>query len=112
MLDFSVKNSGVNKGETLLDTARNIEAMGVDIMVLRHPAAGAAHLLARTSSAAWSTPATGSTSTRRRALLDLFTIRERKGRIEGLKVAIVGDIAHSRVAPIGLCTACRSSGPR
>ena len=67
IIDFSEKARSLNKGETLIDTARNIEAMGVDVMVVRHPAAGAAHLLSRTSSAASSTPATAPTSTRRRA---------------------------------------------
>jgi aspartate carbamoyltransferase catalytic subunit len=98
LIDFSEKGSSVSKGETLIDTARNIEAMGVDIVVLRHPAAGAADLLARTVSCSVVNAGDGAHEHPTQGLLDLYTIRERFGRIEGLKVAIVGDIANSRVA--------------
>lgn len=98
VVDFSEKMSSTQKGESLLDTARNIEAMGVDIMILRHPAAGAAFHLSRQIGCCVINAGDGTHAHPTQALLDLFTIREKKGRIEGLKVAIVGDIAHSRVA--------------
>src|SRR5437016_8446873 len=98
VLDFSEKGSSVSKGETLIDTARNIEAMGVDIIVLRHSAAGAATLLARTVRCSVVNAGDGAHEHPTQGLLDLYTIRERFGRIDGLKVAIVGDIANSRVA--------------
>jgi len=102
-IDFVEKMSSTSKGETLLDTARNIEAMGVDIMVLRHPAAGAAQHLAQHVKCCVVNAGDGQHAHPTQALLDLFTIRERKGRFEGLNVAIVGDIAHSRVARSDLC---------
>src|SRR3954466_5079694 len=98
LIDFSEKGSSVSKGETLIDTARNIEAMGVDIIVIRHPAAGAADLLARTVSCSVVNAGDGAHEHPTQGLLDLYTIRERFGKVEGLKVAIVGDIANSRVA--------------
>jgi aspartate carbamoyltransferase catalytic subunit len=98
ILDFSGKGSSVSKGETLIDTARNIEAMGVDVIVLRHAAAGAAELLARTVHCSVVNAGDGAHEHPTQGLLDLYTIRERFGRIDGLKVAIVGDIANSRVA--------------
>lgn len=98
VIDFSEKTSSTGKGESLIDTARNIEAMGVDFMVLRHPNAGAAHMLARSVNCCVVNAGDGVHQHPTQGLLDLFTIRERKGRIEGLSVAIVGDIAHSRVA--------------
>src|SRR5438874_7295751 len=98
VIDFSEKGSSVSKGETLRDTARNIEAMGVDIIVVRHPAAGAAHLLARAVKCSVINAGDGAHEHPTQGLLDLYTIRERFGKIEGLKVAIVGDIANSRVA--------------
>jgi aspartate carbamoyltransferase catalytic subunit len=98
ILDFSEKGSSVSKGETLIDTARNIEAMGVDILVIRHPAAGAPHLLARACKCSIVNAGDGAHEHPTQGLLDLYTIRERFKRIEGLKVAIVGDIANSRVA--------------
>jgi aspartate carbamoyltransferase catalytic subunit len=88
----------VQKGETLIDTARNIEAMGVDIIVLRHQASGAAHLLARNVKASVVNAGDGAHEHPTQGLLDIYTMREHFGRIEGLKVAIVGDIANSRVA--------------
>src|SRR6184192_2368223 len=98
ILDFSATGSSVSKGETLIDTARNIEAMGVDIIVLRHRAAGAADLLSRTVRCSVVNAGDGAHEHPTQGLLDLYTIRERFGRIEGLKVAIVGDITNSRVA--------------
>ena len=98
IIDFSEKGSSVSKGETLIDTARNIEAMGIDIIVIRHPAAGAAALLARNMQCSIVNAGDGAHEHPTQALLDALTIRERKGRIAGLKVAIIGDILHSRVA--------------
>ena len=98
VIDFSEKNSSVNKGETLVDTARNIEAMGVDILVVRHPAAGAAEVLSRQVKCSVVNAGDGAHEHPTQGLLDLYTIRERFGRIAGLKVAIVGDISNSRVA--------------
>lgn len=98
VIEFTEKGSSVSKGETLIDTARNIQAMGVDIMVVRHAAAGASELLARHLNCSIINAGDGAHEHPTQALLDLYTIRERFGRIEGLKVAIVGDIANSRVA--------------
>ena len=98
VIDFSEKGSSVSKGETLIDTARNIEAMGVDVIVLRHTAAGAAELLARSVQCSVINAGDGAHEHPTQGLLDIYTIRERFGRVEGLKVAIVGDIANSRVA--------------
>src|SRR5881394_528133 len=95
---FTEKGSSVSKGETLIDTARNIEAMGVDVIVLRHAAAGAAELLARSVQCSVINAGDGAHEHPTQELLDIYTIRERFGRVEGLKVAIVGDIANSRVA--------------
>jgi aspartate carbamoyltransferase catalytic subunit len=97
-IDFSEKGSSVSKGETLVDTARNIEAMGVDVIVLRHAAAGAADLLARSVQCSVVNAGDGAHEHPTQGLLDLYTIRERFGKVEGLKVAIVGDITNSRVA--------------
>jgi aspartate carbamoyltransferase catalytic subunit len=98
VLEFSRSSSSVNKGETLIDTGRNIEAMGVDIMVIRHSAAGAPLMLANSVGCSVVNAGDGAHEHPTQGLLDLFTIREIKGRIEGLTVAIVGDITHSRVA--------------
>jgi aspartate carbamoyltransferase catalytic subunit len=98
IIDFSEKTSSTNKGETLIDTARNIEAMGVDIIVLRHRAAGAADLLARTVKCSIVNAGDGAHEHPTQGLLDLYTVRERFGKVQGLKVAIVGDIVNSRVA--------------
>ena len=103
VLDFSAKVSSTSKGESLRDTARNIEAMGVDIMVIRHLHAGAAYDLANAVECCVVNAGDGQHAHPTQALLDLFTIRERKGRVAGLNVAIVGDIAHSRVARSDLC---------
>src|SRR4051794_31045913 len=98
VVDFSEKTSSTKKGETLIDTARNIEAMGIDVMVVRHSAAGAAQILARHLKCHVVNAGDGAHEHPTQGLLDLYTIRERFGKIEGLKVAIVGDIANSRVA--------------
>src|SRR5438094_6970635 len=98
VINFSPSSSSVVKGETLLDTARNIEAMQADIIVLRHPAAGAAETLARGVKSSVINGGDGWHEHPTQALLDLFTLRERGLSFEGLRVAIVGDIAHSRVA--------------
>ncbi len=98
VIDFSEKTSSTNKGETLIDTARNIEAMGVDVIVVRHGAAGSAHYLARTVKCSVVNAGDGAHEHPTQGLLDVYTMRERFGKIAGLKVAIVGDIANSRVA--------------
>src|SRR3954465_9005715 len=98
VIDFSEKGSSVSKGETLIDTARTIEAMGVDVIVIPPPAAGSAELLARTVKCSVVNAGDGAHEHPTQALLDLYTIRGRFGRVKGLKVAIVGDIANSRVA--------------
>ncbi|PNU19075.1 aspartate carbamoyltransferase [Geothermobacter hydrogeniphilus] len=97
-VNISASSSSVVKGETLEDTARNIEAMHPDIIVMRHGASGAPHYLAERLDCAIVNAGDGAHEHPSQALLDLFTIREKKGSLEGLKVAIVGDIAHSRVA--------------
>lgn len=97
-LSFSSVGSSVAKGETLLDTAKNILAMKVDCFVLRHVSPGAPHLLARELDVSVINAGDGAHEHPTQALLDLYTIRERKGRIKGLKMAIVGDITNSRVA--------------
>ncbi len=98
VLNFTLSHSSVTKGETLLDTARNLEAMGASVIVIRHPLSGAPWLLAKELNASIINAGDGSHEHPSQALLDLFTIREIKGKIEGLKVVIVGDILHSRVA--------------
>jgi aspartate carbamoyltransferase catalytic subunit len=98
VIEFTEKGSSVSKGETLIDTARNIEAMGVDIMVIRHAAAGAAELLSRVLKCSVINAGDGAHEHPTQGLLDAYTVRERFGKISGLKVAIVGDIANSRVA--------------
>jgi len=96
-LNIAVATSSVTKGETLADTARNLEAMSPDVIVLRHSMSGACHLLARICRSRIINAGDGMHEHPTQALLDAFTIREHKGRLEGLKVAIVGDLAHSRV---------------
>jgi len=98
VMQFSTKFSSVSKGETLLDTAKNLEAMGIDIVIIRHSAGGAAKLLSRTLNCAVVNAGDGYGEHPTQGLLDAFTIRQIKGSLEGLEVAIVGDIAHSRVA--------------
>ncbi len=97
-VNISVSTSSVSKGETLLDTARNLEAMAPDCIVVRHSMAGAPAHLARMCNAPIVNAGDGSHEHPTQALLDALTIREHKGRIEGMKVAIIGDILHSRVA--------------
>jgi len=98
VIEFTEKASSVSKGETLLDTARNLEAMGVDIVVIRHSAAGAPKFLSKNINACVVNAGDGYCEHPTQGLLDVYTIRKIKGTLEGLKVAIVGDIAHSRVA--------------
>ena len=96
-VNISASASSVSKGETLEDTARNIEAMHPDIIVMRHSASGAPHYLAERLDCSVVNAGDGTHEHPSQALLDLFTMRQHKGRIEGLKVAIVADITHSRV---------------
>jgi aspartate carbamoyltransferase catalytic subunit len=97
-VSLSGSSSSMVKGETLLDTAKNIEAMNPDVIVLRHPCAGAPQLMAKAINASVINAGDGMHAHPTQALLDLMTVREKKGRIKGLKIAIVGDISHSRVA--------------
>lgn len=97
-MNFSASQSSFVKGETLIDTALNLQAMRPDILILRHAQPGAPHLLARYVEASIVNAGDGPHEHPTQALLDLFTIRERKGSLADLDVAIVGDIAHSRVA--------------
>ncbi|NIQ96875.1 MAG: aspartate carbamoyltransferase catalytic subunit [Desulfuromonadales bacterium] len=97
-INISASASSVVKGETLEDTARNIEAMHPDIIVMRHGASGSPHYLAERLDCAIVNAGDGAHEHPSQALLDMMTIREHKGEIDGLTVAIVGDIAHSRVA--------------
>ena len=97
-INISVSTSSVTKGETLLDTARNLEAMSPDCIVIRHSMAGAPQHLARMGKAPIVNAGDGSHEHPTQALLDALTIRQHKSRIEGLKVAIIGDVLHSRVA--------------
>jgi aspartate carbamoyltransferase catalytic subunit len=97
-INISASTSSVTKGETLLDTARNLEAMAPDCIVVRHSSAGAPHQLARVCRAAIVNAGDGSHEHPTQALLDALTIRDHKAGITGLKVAIIGDILHSRVA--------------
>lgn len=98
VINFTGATSSTQKGETLNDTARNIQSMGVDIVVVRHPCSGAAYQLSRILDCSVVNAGDGSHEHPTQALLDIFTIRRARGRIEGLKVAIVGDVSHSRVA--------------
>ena len=96
-LNIAVATSSVVKGETLVDTALNLEAMAPDMIVLRHASSGACHLLSRVCRSAIINAGDGTHEHPTQALLDAFTIRARRGRLSGLKVAIVGDLLHSRV---------------
>jgi aspartate carbamoyltransferase catalytic subunit len=96
-LSIATSTSSVSKGETLLDTVRNLEAMAPDMIVMRHASSGAPHLLARMCRSAIVNAGDGMHEHPTQALLDAFTIREHKGRLSGLKVAIIGDLLHSRV---------------
>jgi len=97
-ISFSTSTSSLVKGETLKDTVQNIEAMGVDFVVMRHAASGAPHYIARNVRASVVNAGDGLHEHPTQGLLDIFTIRRELGRIEELEVAIIGDIAHSRVA--------------
>jgi aspartate carbamoyltransferase catalytic subunit len=98
VIEFTKKTSSVSKGETLLDTAKNLEAMGIDIVVIRHSAGGAAKFLSRSINACVVNAGDGFCEHPTQGLLDAYTIRKARGSLEGLKIAIVGDISHSRVA--------------
>ena len=97
-LDFSASTSSLSKGETLIDTAKNIEAMGVDMMVVRHHTPGTPHLLAQNLQCSVVNAGDGAHEHPTQGLLDIMTIRQRLGRVAGLTVALVGDISHSRTA--------------
>lgn len=103
VINFSPSSSSVVKGETLLDTARNIEAMQADIIVLRHSSAGAAETLAHGVKSSVINAGDGWHEHPTQALLDLYTIRQRGMNFNGLRVAIVGDVSHSRVARSNIC---------
>jgi aspartate carbamoyltransferase catalytic subunit len=98
VVNISLATSSVSKGETLIDTARTLDAMAPDCVVVRHAASGAPNILAKRTKASIINAGDGAHEHPTQGLLDAFTIRQRKGRLEGLKVAIIGDIAHSRVA--------------
>ena len=98
VINFSAEASSLKKGETLRDTIRNLEALNADIIILRHSASGAPHYLARFASAHIINAGDGAHEHPTQGLLDTFTIRERKGRVAGLNVTILGDILYSRVA--------------
>src|SRR6187399_1048415 len=97
-INFSASASSVSKGETLLDTVNNILSMKVDMVVMRHSASGAPHFLSQHIPAAIVNAGDGINEHPTQALLDAYSMREKTGRLEGLKVAIIGDIMHSRVA--------------
>jgi aspartate carbamoyltransferase catalytic subunit len=96
-LSIAAATSSVTKGETLIDTVQNLEAMAPDMIVMRHASSGAPHLLARTCRSAIINAGDGMHEHPTQALLDAFTIRQHKGRLAGLKIAITGDLLHSRV---------------
>ncbi len=97
-VNISSSSSSVAKGESIIDTVKTIESLGADFIVIRHPSSGAPHLISSKVSSSVINAGDGMHEHPTQALLDLFSIKEKKGRIEGLKVGIVGDIAHSRVA--------------
>jgi aspartate carbamoyltransferase catalytic subunit len=98
VLNFSVPTSSVVKGESLIDTVRTIEAYGVDFIVMRHACSGVPHLIAKNVKASVINAGDGTNEHPTQALLDAFSIVEKKGRLDGLTIAIVGDVLHSRVA--------------
>lgn len=98
VINFSVPTSSVVKGESLIDTALTVQALGADFIIIRHASSGVPHLLAKNLNASVINAGDGTNEHPTQALLDAFTIQEKKGKIAGLKVAIVGDIMHSRVA--------------
>lgn len=98
VINFSVPTSSVVKGESLIDTALTVQALGADFIIIRHSSSGVPHLLAKNLKASVINAGDGTNEHPTQALLDAFTIKEKKGRIEGLAIAIIGDIIHSRVA--------------
>lgn len=98
VINFSVPTSSVVKGEGLIDTALTVQALGADFIIIRHASSGVPHLLAKNLSASVINAGDGTNEHPTQALLDAFTIQEKKGKIAGLEIAIVGDIMHSRVA--------------
>jgi aspartate carbamoyltransferase catalytic subunit len=98
VINFSAEASSLKKGETLKDTARNLEALNADIIIIRHSASGAPHFLARFLRASVVNAGDGAHEHPTQALLDTFTVREKKGKIAGLNITILGDILYSRVA--------------
>src|SRR4051812_23362749 len=98
VINFSAKGSSVSKGESLKDTALTLEAMGSDAIVVRHPASGAPHRLAQWVKGSVVNAGDGTHEHPTQALLDAYTIRQRLGRLDGVRVAVVGDVLHSRVA--------------
>jgi aspartate carbamoyltransferase catalytic subunit len=98
VINFSVPTSSFVKGESLIDTALTVQALGADFIIIRHSSAGVPHLLAQKLRASVINAGDGTNEHPTQALLDAFTIKEKKGNIEGLDIAIVGDIMHSRVA--------------
>lgn len=97
-ISISKSSSSIVKGETLIDTAKNLEAMKPDVIVLRHPSSGAPHLIAKRVKCSVINAGDGIHAHPSQALLDMMSIREKKGTLDGLKISIIGDIAHSRVA--------------
>ena len=98
VLSFDVSTSSVSKGETIVDTAKNIEAMKVDCFIIRHSVAGAPYLISKNVSSAVINAGDGCHEHPTQALLDLFTVREKFGKIKNIRISIIGDILHSRVA--------------
>jgi aspartate carbamoyltransferase catalytic subunit len=103
-INISSSTSSSTKGETLKDTARNLESMRPDVTIIRHSMPGAPHMLAKILDSSIVNGGDGAHEHPTQALLDLYTMREKKGRIDGLKIAIIGDIAHSRVARSNIFT--------
>ncbi|MBA2123608.1 aspartate carbamoyltransferase [bacterium Unc6] len=97
-INFFSSTSSVNKGETLIDTVKNIEAMKIDLIVIRHPSCGSAKMVASVLKQGVINAGDGSHEHPTQGLLDIYTIKEKKGRVKGLNISIVGDIEHSRVA--------------
>jgi len=98
VINFSVPTSSVVKGESLIDTALTVQALGADFIIIRHSSSGVPHLLAKNLNASVVNAGDGTNEHPTQALLDAFTIREKKGKIEGLAISVTGDIIHSRVA--------------
>ena len=111
-MNFSASASSVSKGETLLDTVNNILSMKVDMVVMRHSASGAPHFLAKHIPAAIINAGDGINEHPTQGLLDAFSIIEKTGNLQGRKVAIIGDIMHSRVAPVERAPADETRRPR